>query len=266
MRRAFPSVPDLRDRGLADGVGRLYTTAFERGELILTEGHSTNIAQLLREALQRFGAPSSIVCDRWREGELRDSLKAAKVPPCPLTVRGMGFRDGAEDVRGFRRAVLEGGVVPVPSLLLSNCIGEARTVADPAGKAKLAKGAEGRRRLCARDDAAILAIAEGRRQGPGPKQRRWRYRRAWSGSTRRTSTLDDGKGCVGRSLSATGIVAAAAEGRGGWNSTTFSRSTKAANCGPHRTCKLSAEPPVTSTNPFESAVGTTPARETNGGR
>ena len=99
---AFPSKPDLRERGLADGVGRLYVAAWERGELILTEGHATIIAQLLGEALQRFGAPSSIVCDRWREGELRDSLEAAKVPPCPLTVRGMGFRDGAEDVRGFQ--------------------------------------------------------------------------------------------------------------------------------------------------------------------
>ena len=56
---AFPSLPDLRDRGLADGVGRLYTAAYDKGELMQTEGHATNIAQLLGEALQRFGAPSS---------------------------------------------------------------------------------------------------------------------------------------------------------------------------------------------------------------
>ena len=112
---AFPSIPDLPERGLADGIGRLYVTAWERGELILTPGHSTNIADLLTEALQRFGAPSSIVCDRWREGELRDALKTAKVPRCPLEVRGMGYKDGAEDVRSFRRGVLEGAVAPVPS-------------------------------------------------------------------------------------------------------------------------------------------------------
>ena len=89
----------------------------------------------------------------------------------------MGYKDGAEDVRSFRRGVLEGDVTPVPSLLLSSCVGEARVVADPAGNAKLAKSTEGGRRLRARDDAAaaaILAVAEGRRQGPG-RQPRWRY-------------------------------------------------------------------------------------------
>ena len=163
---AFPSAPDLRDRGISDGVGRLYTTAFERGELILTEGFATNIAQLLTEALQRFGAPSAIVCDRWREGELRDSLKAAKVPPCLLEVRGMGFKDGAADVRVFRRAVLEGDVTPVKSLLLASCMAEARVKVDPSGNAKLAKATEAGRRLKARDDAAaasIISVALGHR-------------------------------------------------------------------------------------------------------
>ena len=81
---AFPSVPDLRDRGLADGVGRLYTTAFERGELILTEGHSTNIAQLLREALQRFGAPSSIVCDQLARGRTARQPQSREGPALPV--------------------------------------------------------------------------------------------------------------------------------------------------------------------------------------
>ena len=33
----------------------------------------------------------------------------------PLDIRGQGFRDGAEDVRAFRRACLEGKVTPAPS-------------------------------------------------------------------------------------------------------------------------------------------------------
>ena len=52
----------------------------------------------------------------------------------------------------------EGKVTPVKSLLLTSAISEARTVADTAGNAKLAKGAEGGRRLRARDDAAAAAI------------------------------------------------------------------------------------------------------------
>ena len=45
-------------------------------------------------------------------------------------------------------------------------MGEARTVSDPAGNSKLAKGAEGGRRERAKDDAvaaAILAVGVGRR-------------------------------------------------------------------------------------------------------
>ena len=55
----------------------------------------------------------------------------------------MGWKDGAEDVRLFRRWCLEGKVTPVPSLLLASAIGEARTVSDVAGNSKLAKGTEG---------------------------------------------------------------------------------------------------------------------------
>ena len=64
------------------------------------------------------------------------------------------------------------------SLLLRAALAEARTVADPAGNEKLAKGVEGRRRRRARDDAAaaaILAVAEGVRRGDRPR-RTWRYR------------------------------------------------------------------------------------------
>ena len=55
----------------------------------------------------------------------------------------MGYRDGGEDVREFRRAMLEGRVTPEPSLLLRGAMAEARTISDPAGNAKLVKGSEG---------------------------------------------------------------------------------------------------------------------------
>ena len=89
----------------------------------------------------------------------------------------MGFKDGAEDVRGFRKGCADGRVVPVPSLLLRSAMAEARTVSDPAGNAKLCKGSQGGRRVRARDDAAaaaILAVAAGARTPLDPP-RRWRY-------------------------------------------------------------------------------------------
>ncbi len=168
---AFPREPDLRERGLRDGVGGAYAEMHKRGELILAGGHAVDISELLRAALDRFGPPAAVSADRWREGELRDSLKRAGVPLAALELRGQGYRDGGEDVRLFRRAVAEGRVTPVPSLLMVAAMAEARTISDPAGNAKLAKATEGGRRFKARDDAAaasILAVATGSRRQARP--------------------------------------------------------------------------------------------------
>ena len=175
---AFPAIPDLRERGLSDGVGRRYVDCAERGELIVAGERAVNVGELLREALRRFGRPVAVASDRWREAELRDGLEAARVPPAAFETRGMGFKDGAEDVRQFRRAFLEGRVSPVVSLLMRSAMAEARLVSDPAGNAKLAKGTEGSRRSLARDDAvaaAILAVALAERRRARKPARRARH-------------------------------------------------------------------------------------------
>ena len=164
---AFPENPDLDVRGQSDSVGRLYATAHQRGELILAGENAVNVPILLREALERFGAPSAIAADRWREAELRDSLKLAGIPVAALELRGMGFKDGGEDVRVFQSSCISGDVTPSRSLIMVAAMGEARVAVDPAGNQKLAKGSEGGRRLRARDDAAaagILAVSLGRRR------------------------------------------------------------------------------------------------------
>ena len=175
---AFPCKPSLAERGLRDGVGALYVECARRAELITLGQRSVDVAMLLEAAVERLGRPSRVVADRWREAELRDALDAAGVPPAAFEARGMGFKDGAEDVRGFRRSCADGRVTPAPSLLLRSAMAEARTVCDPAGNAKLSKGSQGGRRMRARDDAAaaaILAVAAGVRQPAMPKPR-WRYR------------------------------------------------------------------------------------------
>ena len=96
------------------------------------------------------------------------------MPLARLEVRGMGFKDGAEDVRGFRRACLEGDVMPVESLILASAMAAARVVLDPAGNSKLSKNTQGGRRLKARDDAAaaaILAVGLAVRQPAAPRAR-----------------------------------------------------------------------------------------------
>ena len=168
---AFPTEPTLQERGLRDGVGRLYVECANRGELIQCGGAAVDIAVLLAAAHDRFGAPAALAADRWREAELRDALKRGGIPLAALELRGQGFKDGGEDCRLFRRAVAEGKVTPPRSLLLTAAVGEARTLMDPAGNSKLAKGSEGGRRMRARDDAAaaaILAVSLGVRRNSAP--------------------------------------------------------------------------------------------------
>ena len=176
----FPEIPSLVERGLGDGVGDLYTRMARRGELFQAGRRVSDAGALLREALDRWGRPVAVVCDRWRSAELRQALEAVGFPLADLVERGQGYKDGGEDVRGFRAAVLGDKVRPSRSLLLRSALAEARVTSDPAGNAKLAKNAQGGRRVRARDDAAaaaILAVSAGFRRWHGGtrKRPRWRY-------------------------------------------------------------------------------------------
>ena len=178
----FPELPGLAERGLADGVGNLYQLMAERGELFHAGRRVSDIAALLRECLERWGRPVAIVCDRWRVAELKQHLEAVSFPLADLVERGQGFKDGGQDVRDFRAAVLGDYVRPSQSLLLTAAMSEARTTGDPSGNWKIAKHVQGGRRANSRDDAcaaAVIAVAEGyRRWTAKPQRRRWRYRGA----------------------------------------------------------------------------------------
>ena len=173
----FPGVPTLAERGLRDGVGRLYVELQERGELMTTPRRRTvPVADVLRWAVETWGRPVAVVADRYKQAEMIQALDDAALLP-EVRFRGQGFRDGSEDVRAFRRAVLDGNVTAPRSKLIRSALAEATTVADTSGNEKLAKATEGGRRMRARDDVAaamILAVAEGARRGARPrKARRW---------------------------------------------------------------------------------------------
>ncbi len=169
----FPQQPPLSERGLSDGVGRLYQDCARRGELIVAGDRVADVGALLAHAVEQWGRPAAIVADRFRQAELLQVLDGIGFPQTALVLRGQGYRDGAEDVRRFRAAVLDGRVHVRRSLLLRSAFASARVVSDPSGAAKLAKASEGRRQG-ARDDSAaacILAVAEGvrhDRQSAGP--------------------------------------------------------------------------------------------------
>ena len=136
----------------------------ERGELFRAGHRVSSLPALLRRCLDRWGRPAAIVCDRWRLAELKQHLESVSFPLADLVERGQSFKDGGQDVRDFRAAVLGDHVRPSRSLLLTAAMSEARVTGDPAGNLKLAKRKEGGRRANARDDAsaaAILAAAVG---------------------------------------------------------------------------------------------------------
>ena len=153
----FPNIPTLKERGLRDGVGRLYQDCQQRGELILLGDHAPDLKALIKEALSRFGRPVRVVADRHRFTLLQDAI-ASTIPNVPLIARGQGYIDGSEHVRTFRRAALEGRVHPVTSLLMRSAVGSARVVSDAAGNSKLAKSSQGGRRVRSRDDAIAAGI------------------------------------------------------------------------------------------------------------
>jgi hypothetical protein len=93
----------------------------------------------------------------------------------PVVFRGQGFRDGGQDVEGFRKAVFDLDVQTLPSLLLRSAAADALVVIDDAQNAKLTKA-----RSLGRTDAiaaSILAVAEGQRRKAAPVRK---ARLAWA--------------------------------------------------------------------------------------
>lgn len=168
----FPSEPSLAVRGVNDGVGRRYQDMAERAELRTMPGRTVPVAAWLSQVLEHVAGEriETILADRFKRGEVQDGLTAAGYRG-PVTWRGFGWRDGAEDITRFQRAVHERRVAAPKSLLLRSALADAVCLTDPAGNPKLAKG-----RAMGRIDpaaAAVLAIAEGHRllSRPAPKAR-----------------------------------------------------------------------------------------------
>jgi phage terminase large subunit-like protein len=163
----FPSRPTLCVRGASDGVSGRYIEMEQRGELSTVGDMTVPVASWLAEVMRRVEGEtiSALVADRYRQSELGEAIDKAGIR-CPIIWRGMGFRDGGEDVERFRRAAFDGKVKSAPSLLLRSAFADAVVLRDPANNSKLAKG-----RSNGRIDAAaatVLAVAEGARQTARP--------------------------------------------------------------------------------------------------
>jgi phage terminase large subunit-like protein len=174
---AFPTQPGLADRGAADGVSGRYLEMAERGELATMGDTTVPVGRWLADVVARLEgqAPAAIVGDRFRHAEFLEAIRGAGLERVPCVWRGMGWRDGSEDVERFRRSLFEGRVRCVPSLLLRSAFADAITLVDPSNNHKLAKA-----RSTGRIDAAaatVLAVAQGARMMGQPESR---TRMAWA--------------------------------------------------------------------------------------
>lgn len=158
----FPSNPTLADRGAADGVSGRYSEMAARGELSTLGDRTVPVAAWLGEVLRHVAGETiaAVTADRFKQAELGEAMQRAGVK-APVVWRGMGFKDGSEDVDRFRRAAFDGQVKVAPSLLLRSAMGDAVCLRDPAGNVKIVKGrSKGKIDAVA---ATCLAVAEGAR-------------------------------------------------------------------------------------------------------
>jgi len=165
---AFPCNPGLADRGQADGVSHRYVEMRDRGELVTMGDTTVPVGRFLADVVDRLNgqAPAAICGDRFRHAEFVEALREAGLDRVPVIWRGFGWKDGSEDIERTRRAVFEGEVRSVPSLLLRSAFADAITLVDPAGNHKLAAG-----RSTGRVDpvaATVIAVAQGQRMKRAP--------------------------------------------------------------------------------------------------
>ena len=157
------AIPDIAFRARRDSAGDKYKKIYQEGNLLLTPGRAMNHRSFLEWAWLRVGNyPVDIVCaDRFRKGNLEDSLDAAGIGPYEMVWRGLGHRDSSADIRDTKAAILGCEVSFIRSLLLENAISESAIKRDDAGNPKLV----GHRRHSRIDPliSTTIALGVGRR-------------------------------------------------------------------------------------------------------
>ena len=154
-----PGLPSIEEQETRDRVpAGTYQELAESGALLVEDGkHVQSPATLWGAVVDAWGAPESVVCDRFRLGELRDV--AGGVPVLPRVSR---WSDAASDIRALRMMAADGPLAVPPSsrLLIAAALSASLVKNDDQGNVRLVKrdGTNNR----ARDDvAAALVLGAG---------------------------------------------------------------------------------------------------------
>lgn len=156
---AFPNAElDLVSRGKRDLVGLTWVQCAERGELIETSGHVTELTEFLPHVLEMIGPHevAAVVGDRYRDAELRNALIKSGIH-WPLHLRSNGPKDGNADILATRRFFLSGRAKMKRSLLLEASLGESDVKVSTTGALQLDRAHSNGRN----DVAMALTLAAG---------------------------------------------------------------------------------------------------------
>ena len=139
---ALPGLPDPLTRGRSDGVGSLYVTMSEAGELSLYDGQIvTPVAPFMLDVAEKVGPVRAVGADGHRKAEIAQMLLSTGLR-WRIVPRGTGAtsnQTASHDIRAFQRAVLRKRFVPTTRLLLEHAISDSAVVSDPSGHLKLDK-------------------------------------------------------------------------------------------------------------------------------
>lgn len=131
---AFPSTPDLKERGRLDRVGGLYVSMANRGELRTFGRRVCDVGAFLRATLRKLPLENvvGVWADRFRKEEVADVLEELD-PPLPFELRGQGAVEGSADYRWLFGAVMAERVTSFPHVGLLSACRNAALVADRRG-------------------------------------------------------------------------------------------------------------------------------------
>ena len=146
-----PGLPSLEDQERRDHVpAHLYRKLFNDGLLLVDEGlRAQRLATLWDEILNRWGFPTLLIADRFRETDLLDAIGEQ----APLESRVWRWSEASQDVRALRRYTLDGPFnIGAGADLIEASLAVTQVVNDDAGNTRMTKRGSnntGRDDICA---------------------------------------------------------------------------------------------------------------------